>query len=207
MTKNFILFDFDGVIADSFQAAYDVANMMCPHLTEDEHRRRFEGNFHDWEEPVDRHTKDCREDVDFFEEYVPRLQKSGIFSGMKEVIAELAQRYTLIIVSSTITSPIQDYLDTHDLSKYFSWVMGADVHKSKVEKIKMVFEKYSIGPANCIFITDTLGDMREAEKTDMGAIGVTWGFHKLETLEQGEPFRLVETPSALAVAIADYFAQ
>ncbi len=85
--------------------------------------------------------------------------------------------------------------------------MGADVHKSKVEKIKMVFEKYSIGPKDCIFITDTLGDMREAEKTGIDAIGVTWGFHKIETLEQGEPFRLVETPPALATAIADYFAQ
>ncbi|MDD2657049.1 MAG: HAD hydrolase-like protein [Candidatus Pacebacteria bacterium] len=207
MTKNFILFDFDGVIADSFRAAYGVANMMCPHLTEDEHRRRFEGNIHDWEEPVDRHTKDCRQDIDFFEEYVPRLKKSEIFSGMKEIIAGLAQGYTLVIVSSTVTSPIQDYLNTRDLATYFSWVMGADVHTSKVEKIKMVFEKYEIGPESCVFITDTLGDILEAEKTGIGAIGVTWGFHKPETLKRGNPFRLVDSPDVLPVAISDYFSQ
>ena len=207
MEKKFILFDFDGVIADSFRAAYDVASMMCPHLTEDEHRRRFEGNIHDWEEPIDRHTKDCRQDIDFFEEYVPRLEKSEIFSGMKEVIADLAQKYTLVIVSSTITSPIQSYLNTNNLSSYFSWVMGADVHKSKVEKIKMVFEKYEIGPESCVFITDTSGDMLEAEKTGVGAIGVTWGFHKSETLKSGNPFRLVNSPDVLSVAISDYFAK
>jgi len=206
MPKQFILFDFDGVIVDSFQAAYDVARMICPHLTEEQHRTRFEGNIHDWEEPVDRHTKECRQDIDFFAEYMPRLKISVIFPGMREVISGLAKGYTLVIVSSTVSSSIQEYLDSHDLAQYFSLVMGADVHTSKVEKITMVFEKYKIGPRNCVFITDTLGDMHEAEKAGVGAIGVTWGFHASETLERGDPYRLVKSPRDLQAAISDYFA-
>ncbi len=208
MSKEFILFDFDGVIADSFQAAYSVAKMICPHLTEEDYRKRFGGNIHDWEEPVDRHTKDCRQDVDFFAEYVPKMKNEvRIFPGMKEVVIELAKKYVLIVVSSTITSPIQEFLTSHELAQHFSWIMGADVHKSKVEKIKMVFEKYDIGPENCVFITDTSGDIVEAEKTGIGAIAVAWGFQKLPVLERSNPFRLVESPDVLSAAISDYFAR
>ncbi len=84
--------------------------------------------------------------------------------------------------------------------------MGADVHTSKHEKIKMVFEKYGISASQCIFVTDTLGDMREAKAADVGAIGVAWGFHSRETLAKGEPFRIVERPEEISPAISAYFA-
>lgn len=207
MPKEFVLFDFDGVIADSYQAAYEVTKMICPHIDEDAYQARFEGNIHDWEEPLDRHTDECRPDVDFFAEYVPKIKNEvQIFPGMKEVVTGLAETYSLVVVSSTITSPIQEFLASHGLADHFAWIMGADVHTSKVEKIKMVFDKYALKPENCVFITDTLGDMREAEATGVEAIGVTWGFQRAETLERGNSFRLVDSPSALSLAIADYFA-
>lgn len=127
--------------------------------------------------------------------------------GMKEIIIELEKNYTLIVISSTITSPIKEFLEGHDLANHFVEIMGNDVHKSKVEKIKMVFEKYNVGAKNCVFITDTLGDMYETEKMGVGAIGVTWGFHTSETLKQGQPFRLVENPNELLTTISEYFFQ
>lgn len=206
MAQKFILFDFDGVIVDSEHIAYGVAKTLCPHVTKEEYRTRFEGNIHEWEEPVDRHTADCRPDLDFTALYVPRIRKEMVvFPGMVEVVAGLARDYALVVVSSTITSPIEEFLDSHDLVKHFCWIMGADVHRSKVEKIKMVFEKYALEARDAVFITDTLGDMREAEKVGVGAIGVTWGFHTPETLQQGKPFRLVETPKELSKAVSDHF--
>jgi len=45
MTKDkFILFDFDGVIADSFSAAFAVNKKVFPSITEQEYRDRFLGN-------------------------------------------------------------------------------------------------------------------------------------------------------------------
>jgi phosphoglycolate phosphatase-like HAD superfamily hydrolase len=83
--------------------------------------------------------------------------------------------------------------------------MGNDVHKSKVEKIKMVFQKYGICNNDCVFITDTLGDMREATKMNVGSIGVTWGFNKPNVLKLGNPFCITERPSDLPLAIFEYF--
>jgi len=128
-----------------------------------------------------------------------------LVSGMKEVIIELEKQYTLVVISSTITSPIEAFLETHDLMSHFARVMGNDVHKSKVEKIKMVFDEYGIEAKQCVFVTDTLGDMREAARMDVGSIGVTWGFQFSETLQKGNPFMLVDNPSDLSGVIRSYF--
>jgi phosphoglycolate phosphatase-like HAD superfamily hydrolase len=206
MKKPFILFDFDGVIADSFQPAFEVQKMICPHLTEDGYRKRFEGNINDWEEPVNVHTEACRHDIDFFTEYIPRMLKEvQIVPGITEVIINLEKNYTLVVISSTITSPIRGFLERHDLANHFAQIMGNDVHTSKVEKMKIVFDTYGIEPNDSVFITDTLGDMREAEKMKVGAIGVTWGFHTPDTLLRGKPFRIVEGPTGLLKAVPDYF--
>ncbi|MEK7150929.1 MAG: HAD hydrolase-like protein [Patescibacteria group bacterium] len=201
---NFILFDFDGVIAASFAAAFEVNKKICPHTTEDDYRKRFEGNVNDWQEL--NHTKECRPDIDFFDEYIPRMKNEvTLAAGIADILKELSNSYTLIIISSTITSPIQDFAERNHVANYFTEIMGNDVHVSKVEKIKMVFEKYNISSDQCVFITDTLGDIREATKTGVGAIGVTWGFHDRKTLLHGNPFRLVERSADIVLVVADYF--
>lgn len=206
METRFILFDFDGVIADSFRSAFDVQKTICPHLSEDDYRLAFEGNVNDWKEPTSVHTEECRDDIDFFAEYIPKMEKEvGVFSGMEEVVRELEKNYTMVVVSSTITNPIKEFLEKHNLAAHFAEIMGNDVHTNKVEKIKMVFEKYEVGASDCVFITDTLGDMREAEKAGVGSIGVTWGFQKAETLHKGKPFLLVDEPTKLPDVVKRYF--
>lgn len=114
MKKLFVFFDFDGVIADSFKSAFEVQKIICPHLTEDEYRKRFEGNINEWEAPVNVHTKECRHDVDFFTEYIPRMKNEiQIVPQMKEVIVKLHKKYTLVVISSTITSPIREFFGDH----------------------------------------------------------------------------------------------
>lgn len=206
MKKKFILFDFDGVITDSFRPAFEIQKMICPHLTEDIYRKRFEGNINDWEEPINVHTEACRHDIDFFAEYIPRMKNEvQIVHGMKDVLIELEKNYIMVVISSTITSPIQEFLKEHNLANHFTQIMGNDVHKSKIEKIKMVFKKYGAEAKDCVFITDTLGDMREAEKMNVGVIGITWGFQTSETLLKGKPFRLVKKPNDLLTTVSDYF--
>jgi phosphoglycolate phosphatase-like HAD superfamily hydrolase len=71
----------------------------------------------------------------------------------------------------------------------------------------MIFEKYGTSASECVFVTDTLGDMLEAKKEHVGAIAVSWGFHSREVLEKGEPFRILEMPSEIVSTVADYFAR
>lgn len=204
--KNFILFDFDGVIADTFAPAFEVEKIMCPEATPEDYRSRFEGNINIPIEQGSYHTKNCRHDIDFFAEYIPRFKEQGkIFDGMAEVIKKLSIDNTLIIISSTITSPIQEFLVKNNIDTYFSEVMGNDVHTSKVKKMKMVFSQYKTDPKHCLFVTDTLGDITEAEKSGVQAIGVTWGFHGQDRLRRGKPLKIVQTPQELLTSIEEFF--
>lgn len=205
MEKKIVLFDFDGVIIDSFEGAFKVEKIFEPALTREWMRKRFDGNINDslFNEQGRVPTED--EDNEFYGAYVPVMMKCKIFPGMPDVMKSLSENYPLIIVSSTITSPIREYMEEHRVAGYFKEIMGNDVHKSKVEKIKMVFDKYGAGPDGCVFITDTLGDIREAEKTGVKSIAVTWGFHDRETLARGNPIVLVNKPEELPIEIEKYF--
>lgn len=208
MKTKFILFDFDGVIADSFGVAFETVKTICPAITKEDYQKRFEGNINEIKHPETFHNDDCNHDLDWFDVYVPKMKEGmKLFPGMKEVIFELEKEYMLVIISSTVTFPIEEFLTLHDLRKHFDWVMGNDVHKSKVEKIKMVFEKYKVSSEDCLFITDTLGDMHEAERMNVRSVGVTWGFCTPEILQKGNPLRLVDTPEELKDTIIEYFAQ
>jgi len=178
--------------------------MICPHITESDYKRRFEGNINDWQEPT--HTKECRNDIDFFAEYAPRMEAEvNVIPGMPEIIKQFAQSYMLIIISSTITAPIQQFIKKHNLAMYFTEVMGNDIHASKAEKIKMVFSKYGTDSAKCLFITDTLGDIKEATGVGVAAIGVTWGFQDKKTLLKGNPLFIAEKPEELPSIVSNYF--
>lgn len=205
MKKNFILFDFDGVIVDSFRPAFSVTKMIYPDVTEDDYRRRFEGNINNWEESNDGHSRKCQHAIDFFTEYIPRMRKEvSLTPGISEVITEISKDYILVIVSSTTSQAIKDFLTQYNLLNYFTEILGNDVSPSKVEKMKMIFSKYDIGAKDCLFITDTLGDLKEAAEVNVLTVAVTWGFHSLRTLEKGNSWRIVNTPQELLTSIRDF---
>jgi len=132
------------------------------------------------------------------------MKKIKTIRGIKTVIRELGKKYILVIISSTISSPIRDFMDRHNLSLFFNKIMGNDVHNSKCEKIRMIFDEYKIKPDDCILITDTLGDIREAATMKVKSIGVTWGFQKKENLLKGNPFRIAEKPRELDSIVSEY---
>ncbi|HRH33322.1 MAG TPA: HAD family hydrolase [bacterium] len=202
MKKNFILFDFDGVIVDSFAPAFSVTKVICPDVTEDDYRRRFEGNINSWQESNHGHSNKCQHAIDFFSKYLPRMRKEvSLMKGMAEVIVESSKNFTLVIISSTTSQGIKNFLEDHHLLHYFTEILGNDISPSKIEKMKIIFSKYGIAAKDCLFITDTLGDLKEAAEVNIKTVAVTWGFHSLKTLEKGNPWVIVNTSQELLATI------
>ncbi|MBI4087872.1 HAD family hydrolase [Candidatus Kaiserbacteria bacterium] len=203
--QRFVLFDFDGVIANSMALSFAVSKQFNPELDEKSYRQLFEGNVYRSFEKLRGPDNGHRDR--YFAEFVPRLHNEvDLVRDMDDVIKTLSEEYTLAVVSSTPSQAIIDFLSRYQLREYFSDILGVDVHTSKVEKMRMIFEKYGTAAEHCVFITDTLGDMREAEEHGMGAIGDSWGLHDHKTLSKGIPFRIVDKPAELPDAVADYFA-
>lgn len=199
--------DFDGVIADSKAQSLATTQKICARRTLELHDLRFESNINDADKPElsEDHGPDCQHDLNWWDAYRPIFDSVGIFNGMREASDALAANYGLAIVSSTISELIEEFLKKHGMRGAFIEILGNEVHTSKVEKMRMIFEKYGKRADDCVFITDTLGDMREAKEHEMGAIGVSWGYHPHATLEKGIPFRIVDTPAELPDAVSDYF--
>lgn len=197
MTKH-ILFDFDGVIVDTFDLSFAVAQLSRPWLTADEYREWFNGNVY---ESI---AKDAREPIaqyasndSYFKEYCVRLENVVPYPGMREIIADLASRHKLSIITSCYDTVIVEFLEKHGLHSFFSDVLGAQTDRSKINKMKTMLTKYQHEPQEFLFITDTVGDIREAAHVGIPAIGVTWGTHSRTALEGATPTRIVETPAEL----------
>jgi len=204
--KRFVLFDFDGVIADSSALSYELSRQFSPELDRESYRRLYENNVFESLKKLSS-WRDTLPD-EYQQKFDPRMRgEVQLVHGMDEVIKTLNDRYTLAIISSTSTPGIMDFLGRHGLRQYFSDILGRDSHHSKVEKMSMVFEKYGTTADECVYITDTLGDMREAQAHGMGTIASSWGVHPRETLEKGIPFRILNAPAELPDAVDDYFAK
>ena len=208
MKKKIILFDFDGVIADSFDIGFKINKIIDPKVvTKKDFQGLFDGNINDWVKDTPYGEEEIKKiNDDFFAKYIPQMKKVKMFPGMKEVIAELAKTYTLLIVSSTIISPIRDFLNRNNILSYFNDIVGSNfVDANKTERIKMVFEKYGVDAKDCVFITDTLGDIREAASLGIQSIGVAWGFQGKENLLKGKLLSIAEKPKDLLDIVSNYF--
>ncbi len=203
MTKKdkIIIFDFDGVIVDTFDIAYDIYKSHVPEISADEYLSYFEGNIYD----ALNITRKRVDNNDFFPLYTDQLLSRDPISGIGDVIKQLTQEYILVIVSSTINEPIDMFLQKHNLLEPFSEILGGDIAERKTEKLEMILEKYKVEPNDCLFITDTLGDLREADKVDIQSIAVTWGYHNAHTLEKGKSYAFARKPQEILTKTKEYF--
>ena len=203
MKKKLLLFDADGVIVDSFENGYgQVVKFIKQHSGESLSREEYR-EFMETSTLTNILTKaglnpDKKaippEEIDLiFENY----HENTLVSGMPEVIEELAGISPIVIITSSLSSYVGDLFESYDMLQHVSAILGADAAIHKDAKINMALEEFDSTVDQAVFITDTIGDVAEAQKTGIQVIGVTWGFHDRETMERGKPDIIVDNPNEL----------
>jgi phosphoglycolate phosphatase len=122
------------------------------------------------------------------------------FPLMLEVLADLAEARHLVIVSSNASDVVELFLKRHGLAGVAE-VAGAEAGRSKVAKIEALIARFP-GQASYWFVGDTAGDMREAHLAGATPLGVAWGWHGREQLEEAGAERIAETPADLLAIVA-----
>ena len=182
-----VIWDFDGVIVPSWAGSYEVNKMNEPDLTEERHRSRFEGNIH--------YNHDVRKAIDedkfdFWKHYIPKVNVLRFYEGIDKAIKDVAERYPCVIVSSGAHDMIDNYLKKHGFRESFKKIYGYEFHFSKVHKIEVALKEFESSKDMCMLITDTLGDVREAEEADIPVIAVTWGYHTPTTPQKNKSHKI-----------------
>src|SRR3989339_1164464 len=188
-----IVFDFDGVIADTFDLCFGINREQKVDITIKEYKDLLDGNV--FASPV--LTFSEKEIKYFCVNYNDRISDKYFFP-LENQIKNLAKKYELSIISSSPEKGIEKFLKMAGISKYFQRVLGLETHKSKVEKFRLLFKEHKLKPKECIFVTDSLGDLKEAKKVMVPTIAVTWGYHGATRLRKGSPDIIIHNFEDLA---------
>jgi len=194
-SKPLIAFDFDGVLVDSFDVTFDVSHRLAGTVDHEAFRKYFEGNIY---ETVAKHVETNKtHHEDFNTALAEQIWKLPPVTGMADAIHLLSENYELVIVTSNLTPIVLRWLSMHGLEQRFSAVLGGDVERSKSKKLASVAHE----TGQHVFVTDSLGDLLEANDVGLPTIAVTWGFHERWRLEKGKPGTIIDSPWDLVPAI------
>jgi phosphoglycolate phosphatase len=191
-----LIFDFDGVLGNTYQINFSVSKFFDPKISEQDFKDHHNGNV--FEKPIIQ-FKDS-DFPTFFKKQRRMFTEKELFP-VTRMLQKLSKGYTLFIISSTSDENIIHFLKLKNLDTYFEAIHGATTHLSKTHKFKMIFENYNLDASQCMFITDTIGDIKEAQKVGVKSIAVTWGYHDEELLAKEKPYKIAHTPAELVQII------
>lgn len=186
-----IIFDFDGVLHDTFPIAYGISKELYD-LSEEEYKKWFDGNIYEKPQITPKKIEQ------FYNMQKSRFRNLVIAPNIKQALIKLNKSYRLFIISSNTEDAINTFLDQNNVA-FFDAVLGLETHKSKIEKFEKIFVQYS--KEECVFITDTLGDILESNRAGIRTIAVDFGFHERKRLAKGKPLKIVSSFDELVEAV------
>ena len=202
-----LLFDHDGVIADSFEVFCAGFLEGCRHAgfariaTPEDVVDLFDGNVYERMRALGAGEAQIREAVG---RSAQALQMGAAavrpFPLMPEVLGELCDARRLVVVSSNTAAVVEAFLRRYDI-RGVAEIAGAEAGQSKVDKIRALLGRFP-GDEAVWYVGDTAGDMREARLAGVTPVGVAWGWHDPERLEAAGAERVAATPADLLAIVA-----
>jgi len=195
-----IAFDFDGVFISNvdFHRRH-IENFLDTKFSEKEFRAVHNGN-------VYKNDKLKGFDAEeYFQSIKNEFIELSIVEGMKKVVEEAQKMGQIFIVSSGSEDNIRAFFAENDMCQNECKIYGVETNPSKEEKFAQILDETGVSSDDVIFITDTLGDILEANALNIASIAVTWGFQRIETLEQGAPFGFAHRTEDIVTLTKAYF--
>ncbi|MDP3792411.1 MAG: HAD family hydrolase [bacterium] len=190
-----IIFDFDGVLADSFDTFYPLIRDAMSHaglsLTQNQYRDFFIGNVHQGFKDFINNKKKYLAFSEFRKTNYDKYYYDGngkvkLFPGAIEFLRKIGKGYILTVASSGKEDNIKNLLEKNGVKKLFSLIL-ANTANSKEGMIQEILYKFKAIPEETIMVTDTVGDLKVAKKVGLKTAAATWGFHSAKKLKLEKP--------------------
>ena len=204
--KKTVLFDLDGTLTDSGEGIINCATLALRHfglpIPAYADMRTFVGpplrdSFIRFGVPADQADEAIRV---YRSRYIPTgMFENTPYPGIRELLEALrAEGYTLYVATSKPEEMSLTILEKFDLAKYFHRICGASIDSSRSTKDAVIayLLESSGAKEDMVMVGDTKYDILGAKAHGIPAIGVGWGYGKVEEMEE-----------AGAVGIADSMEQ
>lgn len=132
------------------------------------------------------------------------LYKVKLYDGIKKMLHTLDKKYSLYIVSSKPKDFIAKLTPKLEIESFFKGIYGPGLELSPTDKGNLIAELRSeigCGATECIMIGDKAEDVIAAKQNDIKAIGITYGYGTLIELKEAKADIIVDTPEGIITSI------
>jgi HAD superfamily hydrolase (TIGR01549 family) len=206
-----IIFDFDGVLADTLDDLIQFGQEACnelgvKHIATPDDLDVLEimsfatyGRQLEVPEPlVGDFVRRCLEKI------AGKKSPPNIFVGLSEVIRELSANNIIGIVTSNSSEIVTAFLVAHYLTDVIRVIYGVDSPGSKAEKISLAQNQFAAAGEAVFMIGDAASDIHAAKEAGVKSIAVSWGHQSAETLIRADADYLVRSPQELIKVIEKF---
>lgn len=199
-----IIFDFDGTLADSVDAALDIYNRVAPEYN----CKPIEGTA--------RELLSARNPTRYFKEYgvtpfklfllIFRVRKElgkqmehiPLIPGIGDSLRELQRAgFQLGILTSNSRKNVERFLAFHGLSGLFSFVYSGRHLFGKDKVIGHIIKKEKLTEGRIVYVGDETRDVLAMQKIHIPVVAVSWGLGSAEKLQSLHPDVVLNDPLEL----------
>jgi phosphoglycolate phosphatase len=199
-----ILFDFDGVLADTLGDLLQFGQETCDELgikhtaTQDDLSSLEVMSFATYgqqlevpDQLIDEFVRRC------LAKFGTKQSPPDIFKGLDDVVRKLSTNNTIGVITGNSSKNVKAFLAKHGLNECVRAIYGVDSPGSKVEKILRAQSQFSAEDKKVFMVGDSASDIRAAKEAGVKSIAVTWGHQSAETLLRAGPDYLIHSPREL----------
>lgn len=200
----YIIFDFDGTLADTLRFGVEISNKLAP---------RFNYGIITEDKIEDYRGMSAQEllkeaGIRFYQlpfiatqfkiEFKKILDHLQPFNGIPELLIRLHAKYKIGILTSNAEENVRTFLRANKLERYMDFVHSQSKLYGKHTSLKKFMKKNNLDKSHLIYIGDETRDIEAAKKRGIKVIAVTWGFNTKKILQNYSPNYLIDQPEEIA---------
>lgn len=199
-----LIFDFDGVIADSLPVVLEIANPELKKMGKKPLTKQGIRNTGIKQILAQHNIGKLRTLFILLRarhELKKRIADVKVFPKMIPAINSLSKSHTLGIITSNSRSNAEHVLKAAGIENKFEFIDTSINMFGKHKKILSAIKKYDLSAKDTIYIGDETRDIEAAKKAGIKIVATTWGFEDKKILQAAAPDKTIVNPSFLVDAI------
>jgi HAD superfamily hydrolase (TIGR01549 family) len=197
----YIIFDFDGTIADTFESAVKIYNAFAAkhNLVKISNGKELRDvGMREWIKYSGISKINLwfliREEKRKINEKIPQIK---IFPSLKNILQKLSKKYELGIITSNSKENVEKFLKKNKVDNAFSFILSDTSLFGKHKTLAKLIKKRGYDKRNLIYVADEVRDIEAARKIGIKIVSVDWGWNSKQRLKEEHPDCLIEKPNEL----------